>query len=186
MKAINQTAKNILDILTDGLTPDGETMSRIINNAPDTFMSVHVENVTALYGVESDSVAHYGEQDGDAMRDPEMIFWKGCDGNYYPFYFRNDYIGQERVAAWFEDGHMMKFAPREQADQASFAGTWMRNIQQQQGLTLPKAPRVNKRVNLLATLAKCSEEEMIRRINNDRILMREARQRRLAREAQAA
>ena len=44
------------------------------------------------------SVAHYGEQNGDAMRDPEMCFELGIAGGAHlsAFYYRNDYVGVEQ------------------------------------------------------------------------------------------
>ena len=44
------------------------------------------------------SVAHYGEQNGDLMRDPKMCFEIGSNDepNLDPFYFRNDYMGVEQ------------------------------------------------------------------------------------------
>ena len=44
------------------------------------------------------SVAHYGEQNGDAMRDPEMCFELGFAGGAHldPFYWRNDYVVGEQ------------------------------------------------------------------------------------------
>src|SRR5258708_13550520 len=45
------------------------------------------------------SVAHYGEQNGDAMRDPEMLFEVveevGREQEFWPFYFRNAYAAVE-------------------------------------------------------------------------------------------
>jgi hypothetical protein len=43
-------------------------------------------------GLPAISVAHYGEQNGDAMRDPEMCFELGMAGGPHltAFYYRND------------------------------------------------------------------------------------------------
>jgi hypothetical protein len=54
-------------------------------------------------------VAHYGEQNGDLMRDPEICFVvsDGVDGlaNWTPLYFRNDYVGAEHeVITELDDG----------------------------------------------------------------------------------
>src|ERR1700675_3159209 len=46
------------------------------------------------------SVAHYGDQNADAMRDPEMLFEVvvevGRQSAFWPFYFRNDYVAVEQ------------------------------------------------------------------------------------------
>jgi hypothetical protein len=34
------------------------------------------------------SVAHYYQQHDDLMRDPEMVFFKGPDGRYYPIMYQ--------------------------------------------------------------------------------------------------
>ena len=49
-------------------------------------------------GLPALSVAHYGEQNGDLMRDPEMMFELGLAGGAHlnAFYYRNDYVGVEQ------------------------------------------------------------------------------------------
>ena len=46
------------------------------------------------------SVAHYGEQNGDLMRDPEMCFElvkaPGCGLSLDPYFWRNDYVAIEQ------------------------------------------------------------------------------------------
>ena len=58
-------------------------------------------------GLPAISVARYGLQNGDAMRDPEICFEAEFkDGQiveFYPFYWRNDYLGIEQFAVE-EDG----------------------------------------------------------------------------------
>lgn len=49
------------------------------------------------------SVCHYGEQNGDLMRDPEMCF-EVHDKTLDPFYFRNDYLGIEQRSRSIERG----------------------------------------------------------------------------------
>lgn len=39
----------------------------------------------------------YGTQHGDAMRDPEMVFWtNNLDGSWLPVSYRQDYLGLYR------------------------------------------------------------------------------------------
>ena len=49
-------------------------------------------------GLPAISVCHYGEQNGDLMRDQEMCFELGfTDGPHLdPFYYRNDYMDVEQ------------------------------------------------------------------------------------------
>ena len=145
MRKVNPAAKRVLDELTKGLELVGD--HRKLDNAKGAFMAVVVEIIDATAdGYTYVSVAHYGEQNGDLMRDPEMIFIKApISGDYFPSYYRNDYLGIERygvISTEQVDGKsVFNFNPREQADEAAFANTWMRNIRHQQQL-FEKKPAV--------------------------------------------
>jgi hypothetical protein len=132
MKSLNKTATAVLDALTGPLKEPGD--SRKVH-AVKAYMAVHISRL----GRDVYSVAHYGEQMGDLMADPEMEFFHGADGKWYPFSYRNDYIGQHRYSAEITDGRIGRFNPRMQADQTSFANGWMAAIKQQQGVKSPRA-----------------------------------------------
>ena len=126
MKPIRKAAKKVMDILTNGLTNIGDHVT--FDNAKGSFMAVHVELIDFGQLGPLFSVAHYYVQNSDLMRDPEMIFIRASNGNYYPTYFRQDpYIEQFSVRG-------ERFSPKMQADHADFAGIWMKNIKEQQGL----------------------------------------------------
>lgn len=74
------------------------------------------------------SLAHYGEQNGDLMCDPEIVFWRGPDEVYYPISFRNDYLGMDQTLVTFENGQPARIHARGQRDAATFCGTWVDNI----------------------------------------------------------
>jgi len=77
-------------------------------------------------------VAHYHEQNGDLMRDPEMVFLRDKDGRFFPTYFLQDGgLGFEQESADVGKG---TFQPAMQAEHASFANLWMKNIREQQHL----------------------------------------------------
>lgn len=84
------------------------------------------------------SVAHYGEQNGDAMRDPEMLFeLVELDGKteMMPYYFRNDYVGVEQYSSEREPGSgRVLVRPRLKAEHAGFARAWNRNLRAQRFL----------------------------------------------------
>jgi len=131
MRAINQDARKVLDKLTAGLNCVGD--HRKIENSP--YMPLSIE-VIGRFGRDEGleiSVCHYGEQNGDLMRDPEMIFIKPPNGNYYPYYFRNDYLGKEEYSAEFApDGSGIEsYRPRLQRQHAIFAGQWAANLKEQ-------------------------------------------------------
>lgn len=133
MKAIDKEAQVVMDRLTVGIN---KTLNhRKINNADGVFMAVVVEWIGKCDSGTLFSVAHYYEQNGDMMRDPEMIFLKGHDGKYYPMYFRQDgMIPVEQESIVIHEGNPLVTYPRMQADHVSFANVWMRNIKEQQKL----------------------------------------------------
>jgi hypothetical protein len=71
-----------------------------IENPPYMALVIEATPEPGPLGLPAISVAHYGEQNGDLMRDPEMCFElsKPIDGDFIldPFYWRNDYLGVEQ------------------------------------------------------------------------------------------
>jgi len=132
MIGINKQAKSIMDKLTQGLNEPGD--HREIDNAQGAFMSVHVEQVGNCDLGQLFSIAHYYAQNGDLMKDPDMVFLKGADGNYYPIEFQQDNLGIYQCAVEWEGGRINGYRQKIQKDMAVFAGTWMKNIRSQQGI----------------------------------------------------
>lgn len=130
MKPLNVQAQKVMEALVDGLSETGH--HKKINNAQGVFMAVSVECIGLRALGSLFSVAHYYEQNGDLMRDPEMVFLRGLDGCFYPIYFRQDGgYGYDEDSADLEAGAVR---PAMQADHARFANRWMHNIKQQQQL----------------------------------------------------
>ena len=107
-----------------------------IENEP--YMALSVENIgLGPRGLPALSVTHYGEQNGDLMRDPEMCFELDIEGNtvkeFCPYYFRNDYVGKEQFSVVYH-GHDADNKPTYTIDllmmkgQREFARTWDRNL----------------------------------------------------------
>ena len=81
------------------------------------------------------SVAHYGKQNGDAMRDPDVVLLhSSTNGGYFPVSYRNDYVPVFREAVRFTGPSQTKIRtrPRIQRDLADFVNRWMRAIEEQQ------------------------------------------------------
>ena len=79
------------------------------------------------------SVAHYGEQNGDLMRDPEMLFEierSGLQVKMTAIYWRNDYLGKEEFSAIENDGRW-QILERLQRAHMEFAKTWDANLRAQ-------------------------------------------------------
>ena len=81
------------------------------------------------------SVAHYGEQNGDAMRDPEMLFEVveevGREPEFWPFYFRNDYAAVEQWSRRRDEAENLHSLPKRTHDFEKFAKLWDRNLREQ-------------------------------------------------------
>jgi len=79
------------------------------------------------------SLAHYGEMNGDAMRDPEVLaLVRRGDREAYGIYFRNDYLPTEREVYEFDDGGQISNVNMPlREDLTGFLYQWLRNINQQ-------------------------------------------------------
>ena len=105
-----------------------------IDNTDEAYMPVYIEIIDRSESYNHISLAHYGEQNGDMMRDPEMLFALHKETQQFiPYYYRNDYCGIEQNSVrWSEDGIALN--PRLQAEHTTFANQWLRNIAAQQGI----------------------------------------------------
>ena len=77
--------------------------SRPIRLEVPGFMRLVIEHIGAgPRGCDMVSVAHYGEQNGDLMRDPEIMFEVAPDAKsgwtWHPVAIQQDYIGSYREA----------------------------------------------------------------------------------------
>jgi antirestriction protein ArdC len=104
------------------LLPEGRDHISIEN---EPYMRLAVERIWE----NQISLCHYGEQNGDPMRDPEVVFL--IEGNEAkPVYFRNDYLAIEHatVAGLFGD---VPVKPQRQRDLDHFASMWFGNLHDQ-------------------------------------------------------
>lgn len=128
MKKVCKSAARVLEALAEGLRTGG---SRKVDESGGAFMAVHVERLRdtpfgAVY-----SVAHYYEQHGDLVPDPDVTLLRDPSGGWYPLTYEDAY--GHRVAAEVNDGDI-RVRPRAQADLARFLNLWMRNVREQQGV----------------------------------------------------
>ena len=104
-----------------------------IENEPWMTLVIEDTQERGPNGLPAISVAHYGEQNGDLMRDPEMIFEaeeSGEEMNLVPYYWRNDYAGIEQYSASTEDGRTLVNAKLKR-EHIAFARTWDANLRAQ-------------------------------------------------------
>lgn len=90
------------------------------------------------------SLCHYGEQNGDRMRDPDILFMfhELPDGlAAEPVSFRNDYMGLcQEVYRYDDAGKRTHVVPRLKRELQEFSIAWFRNLHHQ-GFFNPEARR---------------------------------------------
>lgn len=100
-----------------------------IENPPCMTLVIEAIDESGPCGLPALSVAHYGNQNGDPMRDPEMCFELGFAGAAHldPYYYRNDYVGVEQWSRNIIGGHYI-YLPALHHQHVSFAKTWDANL----------------------------------------------------------
>ena len=105
-----------------------------IENAPYMALVIEATDESGPCGLPSISVAHYGEQNGDLMRDPEMCFELSnplrLGLSLVPYYWRNDYVGIEQYSRSIH-GDIYVFDSGLYTQHENFAAQWDRNIRSQ-------------------------------------------------------
>ena len=103
-----------------------------IENPPYMALVIEATDESGPCGLPAISVAHYGEQNGDLMRDPEMCFELGfADGPHLnAFYWRNDYVGKEQWSR-FITGTNYAYNRELHRQHEEFAALWDNNLRLQ-------------------------------------------------------
>ena len=127
MKTYQSFAKALLTLLGT------DTAVRI---RVDGYMPLSIEAIgTSAAGNRLISLCHYGEQNGDLMRDPEMVFELFTHGEASaaePLSFQNDYMGLFQEVYRYDDiGKKTHVKTRLKAELKSFARTWFTNLKDQ-------------------------------------------------------
>ncbi|MDR4470300.1 MAG: hypothetical protein MRJ68_18710 [Nitrospira sp.] len=127
MKIYQEFAK-FLDQLLGGATAVRITVSG--------FMPLSVEEI----GIDGEghrrvSLCHYGEQNGDLMRDPDLVFMfqdAPSSSIAEPVSFRNDYLGlDQEVYRYDETGQRTHLDTKLKRDLKEFAQIWFANLNEQ-------------------------------------------------------
>lgn len=127
MKTYQSFAKKLLTLL-------GEAQALRITS--DGFMPLSVEDI----GLSGDgqrliALSHTAEQNGDLMRDPEIVFALHDRGDFLaaePVSFRNDFVGlMQDVYRYDDQGKRTHVDPRLKAELKFFARMWFRNLREQ-------------------------------------------------------
>jgi len=127
MTTTEKTYQHFAKILTDLLGND--TAIRLIVTG---YMPLSLEYIgQSAEGNRLIAISHTGEQNGDLMRDPEMVFELHGQGMAEPLSFRNDYMGMMQEVYRYDD-----------SGKKSFARTWFTNIKDQGFLSTPNRERL--------------------------------------------
>ncbi|MFC6645541.1 DUF6908 domain-containing protein [Granulicella cerasi] len=123
--------KTVLDILrkAGGWRP---SLYLKIENPPYMELVIEAVDESGPCGLPALSVAHYGIQNGDAMRDPQMCFELGLAGGAHlnAFYWRNDYAGVEQWSRFIQEGNYCYHTQLHQQHE-QFAKLWDNNLRAQ-------------------------------------------------------
>jgi len=102
-----------------------------IDNPPYMALVIKATAEPGPLGLPAISVAHYGEQNGDLMRDPEMCFElsKPIGGRLMldPYAYRNDYAAVDQFSRAIVRGHYIAL-PDLHSQHERFAAEWDRNL----------------------------------------------------------
>lgn len=130
MRHLDKRATKIMNEITKGM--EGIS-ARKIDNTPG-FMALCIEVIcTTPHQI---SLAHYYIQEGDMMRDPDVVFWKKGD-DYYPMSFRQDPLFDHTYVRF--EGGLVHVNEKAQHDLTNFSNQWLRNVADQQNITLATA-----------------------------------------------
>ena len=141
IQPLSKSALAVFHVLTEGITAIGD--HHMFDNGGSGIMPACVEAVGKTpQGALIISVAHYYEQNGDLMADPEVTFVVARDDYVFPISFKQDSLGIDREYVRWE-GERVFWNLKMQNDLARFCTSWMRNIKEQQfGGKLPKLAEV--------------------------------------------
>jgi hypothetical protein len=126
-----KTYQHFAAVLTSLLGTD--TAVRLTVNG---YMPLFVEDIgQSAEGNRLIAICHYGEQNGDLMRDPEMVFeihaWADAPPAE-PLSFRNDDMGLMQEVYHYDDaGKKTHVNAKLKQDLTSFANTWFHNLKDQ-------------------------------------------------------
>jgi hypothetical protein len=121
--------KTVLDILrrAGGWHPG---LYLKITNPPYLELVIEAVDESGPMGLPAISVTHYGQQNGDLMRDPEMCFELVGGERLDPYYWRNDYVAVEQWSRNIvRDRYLCLVQLHEQ--HKHFAKTWDDNLSSQ-------------------------------------------------------
>ena len=115
--------------LIDGMN-DADSHRRFESSG---FMPLVVELIGSdRHGFPVFSLAHYGEQNGDLMCDPDMTLAVNFDaGEVEPLTFQNDYMGIYQTVYKHDSAGRLLYSRRLRSELDDFLRQWLANIKEQ-------------------------------------------------------
>ncbi|MEM6296926.1 MAG: hypothetical protein AAGA54_37020, partial [Myxococcota bacterium] len=105
--------------------------SRTVDNSEGGLMALHVERI----GPRIYSLAHYFKQNGDMMRDPDVVLFQDTQGRWFPVTFQQDGgIPVYTVALELNGERITGVYRRRYRSLRDFVRLWLRNLRVQQGI----------------------------------------------------
>jgi hypothetical protein len=127
LKPMSKKDSKILDKIFGAMEPG---TSKRINNSK-TYMYLSVERLTS----NSYSMAHYYEQNGDLVADPDIELLRAKNGEWYPIALQQSTGAYTRAIEYYDkDGYPTKAYPMRYSELRSFLSMWLKNLKDQQGL----------------------------------------------------
>lgn len=85
------------------------------------------------------AVSHTHIQNGDLMRDPEVVFdYYERGGLFIPTTFTQHTLGTDRQIIWRDEAGQLRYNPGEHRNLCSFCNTWQQNLRDQGWLDIAK------------------------------------------------
>ena len=139
MPTTEKTYQHFAKVLTDLLGND--TAIRLTVKG---FMPLPLEYLgQSAEGNRLIAIAHTGEQNGDLMRDPDMVFEIHAHGMAEPLSFPNDYMGMmQELYRYNDSGKKTHVNASSKQDLKSFAHTWFKNLKDQGFLSTTNRERL--------------------------------------------
>ena len=126
MQPLPAASCRVLDAVTANLEVGD---SRKIDRSSGVYMALHVERLTE----KQFSLAHYFQQNGDLVCDPDGVFLK-TDSGWLPISLQLCNGHYTRALEMLDD-KAVRFSPKALKELTSFARMWLKNIASQQGGT---------------------------------------------------
>jgi len=124
-----QTITKIIERLRGDLEGLRDNPIKIIIPGFDRLCIEHLI-VEGPRGLPMISIAHYYEQNGDLMADPDLTVEIDDAGEFHPVAYQQDNMGLYQEACFRQEGKTM-IRPRLVRDLKSFMRTWNRNLKDQ-------------------------------------------------------